>query len=97
MQYAEIKAIAAAAWSQVKPAEDPEFDAISMHFRDQLVAQTEAVVKTRNATSDFEKAVLSILDGEVVTAGVVAQPKTRAGRPSKGTGVDRPAKTGRGH
>ncbi len=97
MQYAEVKAIAAAAWSQVKPAEDPEFDAVSMHFRDQLVAQTEAVVKTRNATSDFEKAVLAILDGEVVTTDVVAQPKTRAGRPPKASTVHKAAKTGRGH
>lgn len=93
MTYLEIVGIAAAAWSQVKPAEDPEFNSCTMHYRDQLIAQTEAVITTRSATTDFERAVLAIADEKAQQEAAVAS--SEAAPAARTRGVGRPAKAGR--
>ena len=93
MTYPEIVGIAAAAWSQVKPAEDPELNGCTMHYRDQLIAQTEAVINTRSATTNFEKAVLAIVDEKAQQEA--AATSSEAAPAARTRGVGRPTKAGR--
>jgi hypothetical protein len=75
MQYSDVCAVAANAWEQTKDKEDPSFNGCSYTHRDNLVAIAEAVIRTRSATTDFEKAVLGILDAMPAAAPAVADAK----------------------
>ena len=77
MHHTEILQIAAAAWDRTKPADDPSFNNCSLTHRENLVAQTETVIRTGGASNDFEKAVLSALNTNTAPSATVKKRRKR--------------------
>lgn len=65
MHVTEVVRVAAEAWREVKPAEDPDFNNCALSHREKLVAEVEGVIRTNTARTDFEKAVKRILDRDL--------------------------------
>ena len=92
MHYVEILQVAGAAWDKIKPPEDPSFDQCTITHRDNLVAQTEAVVRTRSASNPFEREVLGILQAKAVEASATSAQSDKPKRSRRAKANAEPAK-----
>jgi hypothetical protein len=58
----EARRIAAQAWAQVKPADDPDFRACAPNHQSRLAYKAQSVAKTGTREDAFDEAVFAILN-----------------------------------
>lgn len=58
MHFTDILSLAARAWHETKPANDPEFNDCALTHRENLGAAAKAVVDSKQAFSFFDRVVL---------------------------------------
>lgn len=90
MTHSDALNIAAKAWEQVKPEDDPPFEQCAQDHKFRLAYKVESVAKTGTCEDDFDRAVHAILNPPQGVSPVTPipdaqpatekQPKTRAPR-----------------
>lgn len=96
MTHADCMKIAAQAWEQTKPADDPSFEQCALDHQFRLAYKVESVKKTGRLEDEFDQAVKAILDApptEVLVEPPVEPPVDPAAQKPEKTA--KPPKAGK--
>jgi hypothetical protein len=85
MTHSDALNIAAKAWEQVKPEDDPPFEQCAQDHKFRLAYKVESVAKTGTCEDDFDRAVHAILNPQPEAASD-ATPAPAAAKQTKAKG-----------